>query len=1000
MCIFNNFLSYFISYNSNKKESYFINYILIFNIFLLSFASFASNDCEIAFENSKLHYSNKSQKNAVEAEKIFPTGVDPIHDRQLQTKWNEKANVAPLLNVLFPKDVNFIKRQQYQADSVAAVKTEEYGESLIARAHYTFNNISLATRVVFSKQVLVENLRNKFKKNWLVRENATAAILHLHGGGTNSTGAHVASNLLTHFSKYNIDVLSLDLPWHGEGHREYFTLENDIKTLQRFVQKFIPPNVPLFIWGHSWGALFAEQIMRMSDRPHEEFLFHKNLKGVMIMSGVTDPAPGGSVKQKHKNMVKRRESVTEEVLQEQAAKAEINIQEKMLRDGKINPLGGYYLNGTILHFDQTIPKHKGKDYIPGLVVVGKGDGIVYLGNEDLFKTAYEPLQNIETHLLDKLPLLILDKSHNNNKTQLHKVGHLLGDYTTENGEVIDIHLAKKFIMKQLGLTELKKRRRDADAMSSFISIIQLAANDLSFREFLKDSTLYIQKQSGYGALIREKKELFVKLSEHLSLYHSPNKRVKTFLASINNLDLKNLKKEATYIIDNELFNSLSNKPIITEVLEILNRIQTVKEGDKKELESINRDTKKLLSNNFFKLMNGKTSRKKSTTLEKNILYLNKTKEEIIKIIKEEQLPDPAIEKDIIKLIPQYIVLRDLGNIFQDPTLVLNKLKNILHNHDVSEVFKRQLGRLEYILHKIKTLSDKQAEQKEKRDSLRKQYFLKMNIVIPQIKLIKIGLENLITSTTYNDSTLMINLKELNKEFALVQKEYVTMEKVLETIYINNSKDFQDSTEVLNTSKIDNILLEHKKRMEKFTNKFILYREKEDIFKKNAIIAMEKGQLGSHLQEAVISLYGPNSKGNMPTLGIDSSYHRYLQVIEKLAAIESKMYKTSMLQKEREIEYHVLIQEFVKMPELTKDKKTMLLLDKLHKSLDYINIVHIDRILEGKYNDYINLKPNLMNKKNREEIKNYLLDNQGIFMTILQQWHALQSTAPLSLPTKN
>ena len=154
--------------------------------------------------------------------------------------------------------------------------------------------------------------------------------------------------------------------------------EMEIETLGAFVQKFIPPQVPLFVAGHSWGGVFAEKIMRMSDQPKEKFSFHRNLRGAIIMStAITDLPEKKSLKEVQEEYAKRTIDVLTNRMDE-FPKDEMNIWTGMIMDGKISFLGGLYAK-IMFQMSQEKPVHEGRDYIPALMIVGKYDPLVYLG---------------------------------------------------------------------------------------------------------------------------------------------------------------------------------------------------------------------------------------------------------------------------------------------------------------------------------------------------------------------------------------------------------------------------------------------------------------------------------------------------------------------------------------------------------------------------------------------------------------------------------------------
>ncbi len=417
-------------------------------ITLFSFPSFSiADECSSIF-GSRLYYEERVVAERGKFRALHPSYTDPARERELVESWNKEPPTPFLLKRLLPEDTQFINHQLYQPQSAAVVKLDEPGSTVMVRVHYKYQNRDFETNVAFSRRALADNKNSQSGKNWLVGENAKAAILFLHGGGTKSTGSHVGSKVISHYRNYDIDVLSIDLPWHANGHRQFLDLESEIRSMGVLVQKYIPPNVPLFVWGHSWGSVFAEQLMRMTDRPHKEFFFHHNLKGAIILSTAVDAAPGKSLKEKQDAFFKRSQTVKDHIENYEQAESETNFWSGIINDGKFSALGAFYSASTIFQLNQLVPAHKGRKYIPALMVVGKHDSLVYFGFEDLYEH-YKKLKNIETHYIEE-PL-----PYYRNK-DLQRVGHLLGDYLDpKTGEPIDFSLASKFMAKQLALDSMR-----------------------------------------------------------------------------------------------------------------------------------------------------------------------------------------------------------------------------------------------------------------------------------------------------------------------------------------------------------------------------------------------------------------------------------------------------------------------------------------------------------------------------------------------------------------
>ena len=438
----------------------FLNIKIFILAVLFTFSFFSSADyCEegFNFKRSKLYYAGRVFRSGIieASRRLFPTFVDPKKERELVDKWNEKTPAPKLFKRYLPEGAYFIKYQQYQPGSPTAVKLGQPGNEIMVRASYEYGGRELHTNVVFSTRALLSNMRTK--KNWFAGEDAKAVIIFLHGGGTKSTGAHVAAGQVTHFKKYNVDVVSLDLPWHGQGPREIMDLESEIGALAAFVQKYIPPHVPVIVKGHSWGSVLAEQLMTMTDRPKADFLFHENLTAILLFSTAVDPAPGESPQEKAEAYYKVLHDVNHN-RQDEVPVAERNLWKNIPKDGKTSVIGGWYASGTIFQLDQSLPAHRGRKYVNTYVVVGAFDSLVYLGFEGPYNKRYSSLENVvDFNVLRELPY----RYSKNTDDPPMRVGHLLGDYKTEDGTEANVQFAltRRYIQRELyqsTIREIKK----------------------------------------------------------------------------------------------------------------------------------------------------------------------------------------------------------------------------------------------------------------------------------------------------------------------------------------------------------------------------------------------------------------------------------------------------------------------------------------------------------------------------------------------------------------
>ena len=524
--------------------------------FFFGFSSFSlANQCEDLF-GSRLYFAEKAKESAREDNQVQPNFFDLSREIDLIRRWDEPPPSPDLLTALLPKDVHFINHQLFKSESFTVIKSEEIGEMIMARAHWSYKGYAFGSNVAFSKKALLDNLEREGKRNYLASSQAKAVIFYFHGGGTTTTGAHTANHMISHFAKYGVDVVAVDLPWHGEGHRHFLNnLEMEISALGTFAQKFIPHNVPLFVAGHSWGGVFAEKIMRMSDRPKDKFFFHPNLKGAIIMSTAITDLPGKeSLKEVQVEYAKRTVEVLTNRVDEFPAD-EMNIWTGMVMDGKVSFLGGLYAK-IMFQMSQEKPVHEGRDYIPALMVVGKNDPLVYIGFEKEYEL-YRDLKNVKTVYLDPLPT----RSDPSKKEQ---TGHLLGDRlhkdSLDEGHKVFVHFAemRQFIAEVLQLENLMIKKpnetnkntvnesqqalakKDQQQMESdhdtpkIVFITQEWANNLSFRQFLR-TYIYrtINTTNIYVKLMNQQQTIKKDVTDLILLY-TPKNMVSRILKNLTN----------------------------------------------------------------------------------------------------------------------------------------------------------------------------------------------------------------------------------------------------------------------------------------------------------------------------------------------------------------------------------------------------------------------------------------------------------------------------------
>ena len=117
-------------------------------------------------------------------------------------------------------------------------------------------------------EIFLENreytLKNKygltlFAREWRASQNPKAMITLIHGLGEHCGRYH---HVADYFSKHNINITSFDLQGHGksEGARGYIStheiLMDDLELFLNITTANFP-DIPIFIYGHSLGAVIA-----------------------------------------------------------------------------------------------------------------------------------------------------------------------------------------------------------------------------------------------------------------------------------------------------------------------------------------------------------------------------------------------------------------------------------------------------------------------------------------------------------------------------------------------------------------------------------------------------------------------------------------------------------------------------------------------------------------------------------------------------------------------
>lgn len=330
--------------------------------------------------------------------------TNPRQDISASKTWSGGRGPRVVEDGLVP-GTTLIEHQTKGATEEGLVKL---GSGNMVHARFRLNEKE-STTIGFNAHAIYDNYGRPVKS--YVRKNAKAVVIFIHGGGTNTTGHHVAANLMDYLNPRDVDVISFDLPWHAMGDRN--TRESilaELKRIEDYTRALIgDTKVPVFLAGHSMGGIVADLFRRLIPDS-------KVFDAFIPLSTVADPVPGGTPQQK----LEEEERIARyNITNNKVAEAERNLGEMLMRQRKISPTCGMYCDLMILGLDWTIPAHRGSGYKPGLYIIGEGDAL-YQGYEKAFDVGVAGLKNTE--------LVVYKESQDIKTGEATVVGHLIFDH--------------------------------------------------------------------------------------------------------------------------------------------------------------------------------------------------------------------------------------------------------------------------------------------------------------------------------------------------------------------------------------------------------------------------------------------------------------------------------------------------------------------------------------------------------------------------------------------
>ncbi|MCB0421967.1 MAG: alpha/beta fold hydrolase [Bdellovibrionales bacterium] len=344
------------------------------------------NDCvyllERSIQTNTLRETLKAASvklQAARTEQPDPSFVDIEAERKIE--WSGVSGLK-VFDHFLPQEsgIKFLQTSSVNQESpwVAMRLSPETGGFL--NVSYPWRGKNLKTTVYFNKPIPTHP--EQTSSQYLIGGNHEYVILDMHGGGTPSAESGNGSSKGSFYVKRGIPFISIDLPGHGKGTREPMNgLDDILDNYLAILDQIVHPDVKVFLTGHSWGgeiALYAHQISK-DPRLHR-------IQGFVPQSPPGDLSLGGSAEDK----VRLEEALEhrllhDPVLTERIAEGDYEFLSNIVRSGKVNPVASWYTQATQMEYSFAINPSGHRHLKPALVLMGKSDGLVYVGREEAFE---------------------------------------------------------------------------------------------------------------------------------------------------------------------------------------------------------------------------------------------------------------------------------------------------------------------------------------------------------------------------------------------------------------------------------------------------------------------------------------------------------------------------------------------------------------------------------------------------------------------------------------
>lgn len=472
--------------------------------------SVAAQLCADVYSNYQTLTLSALKQRAIEKSDKIPQSTFTTPRKEVEVSKYWVGTKGPkLMQELLPEGMTYLNQALLQANEVGLVKTG-HGQMVHLRATVK----GVGTNMGVNVGGLFDNMNRSVKS--VVREDAKAVVVFIHGGGTKTTGHHVGISLMNYLHPYKVDVVSLDMPWHAQGPRVSFeSVKDSMELIREYIKKYISPSgKPVILAGHSMGGVVSDIYMRLY--PNDNLV-----RAVIPLSTVADALPGGTpaARQARENEINQANLNNPNI-----PASERDLSSTLARQNKISPVCGMFCSVLMTGVDWKAPAHNGRDYLPALYIIGRGDGL-YQGYEKSFHQALQPLENVTLKVYEPRR----DIRDRDGSLPTTEVGHLIFDHRphVEFAPEVSLDVRRKVIagsikeaefnqLRQQGLIKVDPEFNFKDLsdpethvlMRNFIgrvikedlsvkhkisgpilsSVIQAWANNLAFREF---ATSYI-----------------------------------------------------------------------------------------------------------------------------------------------------------------------------------------------------------------------------------------------------------------------------------------------------------------------------------------------------------------------------------------------------------------------------------------------------------------------------------------------------------------------------